>query len=268
MAICVALGVSLAGESVVGGSFVPTFIAPALPDTITGKPGPGMFLVAKRALDDSHFGQSVVYLVEHGEDGTLGLIVNRSSDVSLSEAVPDIDDKQATAHALYYGGPVGQPMILMLVRSESATEGMSHVVDDVYISSDRRVLDEVLAAKKSDSELRFYIGHSGWAAGQLDFELVRGDWYVVAADTDAIFSGETDLLWNRLIEQLEPTGIQVDNRPSLPILASTYPITDAHKRLLGGNLRPGHSEFILKSILQTHRVRSHILTIAISDVGM
>jgi len=105
----------------------------------------------------------------------------------------------------------------MLVRSESATEGMAHVVDDVYISSDRRVLDEVLAAKKPDSELRFYIGHSGWAVGQLDFELVRGNWHVVTADTDAIFSGETDSLWNRLIERLEPMGIQVDNRPPLPI---------------------------------------------------
>ena len=92
MAICVTLGVALAGESVAGGSPVPTSIAPALPDTITGKPGPGMFLVANRALGDPHFGQTVVYLVEHGEDGTLGLIVNRSSDVSLSEAVPDIED--------------------------------------------------------------------------------------------------------------------------------------------------------------------------------
>lgn len=231
MAICVTLGVALAGESVAGGLLVPTSIAPTLPDTITGKPGPGMFLVAKRALDDSHFGQSVVYLVEHGKDGTLGLIVNRSSGVSLSEAAPDIEDKLATAHALYYGGPVGLPMILMLVRSESATEGMAHVVNNVYISSDRRVFDEVLAAKKPDSELRFYIGHSGWAAGQLDFELLRGDWHVVTADTDAIFSGETDSLWNRLIERLEPMGIQVDNRPPLPILASAYPIADAYKQL-------------------------------------
>jgi putative transcriptional regulator len=227
MAICVTLGVALAGESFAGGSLVPTSIAPGLPSTITGKPGPGMFLVAKRALDDSHFGQSVVYLVEHGKDGTLGLIVNRSSDVSLSKAVPDIEDKLATAHALYYGGPVGLPMILMLVRSESAMEGMAHVVDDIYISSDRRVLDKVLAAKKPVSELRFYIGHSSWAAGQLDFELLRDDWHVVTADTDAIFSGETDSLWNRLIERLEPTGIQVDNQPPLPILASAYPIADA-----------------------------------------
>jgi putative transcriptional regulator len=215
MTICVAL----AGESVAGGSLNPVSIAPALPGTGTGEPDRGMFLVAKRALDDPHFGQSVVYLVEHGEDGTLGLIVNRSSNVSLSEAVPDIEDKQATTHALHYGGPVGLPMILMLVRSESAMEGMTPVADNVYISADRRVLDEVLAAKKPRSEVRFYIGHSGWAAGQLDFELERGSWHVVAVDTDIIFSGKTASLWDRLIERLEPRGIQVDNQPYLPILA-------------------------------------------------
>ena len=233
MTICVALGVALATGSIAGGLPVPTTVAPGFQDTNTGKPGPGMFLVAKRALDDSHFGRSVVYLVEHGKGGTLGLIVNRASDVSLSDAVPDFEDKQATAHALHYGGPVGLPAILMLVRSELATEGMTHVVDDVYISSDRQVFNEVLAAGKPDSELRFYIGYSGWAAGQLDFELVRGDWHVVAADTNSIFSDETDSLWHRLIERLEPTGIQVDNRVFLLILASAFPVTDACE------LRPG-----------------------------
>ena len=216
--VLITICVALAGESVAGGSLEPISIDPALPGTSNGEPDRGMFLVAKRALDDPYFGQSVVYLVEHGEDGTLGLILNRSSDVSLSEAVPDIEDKQATAHALHYGGPVGLPMILMLVRSELATEGMEHVANGVYISSDRRVLDEILASEKPDSEVRFYIGHSGWAAGQLDFELERGSWHVVAAGTDAIFSDKTASLWDRLIERLEPRGIQVDNRHSLPIL--------------------------------------------------
>ena len=215
LAICIALS----AEAVAGGSPGQASTNPALLDTGTGEPRSGMFLVARRALDDPFFGQSVVYLVEHGEGGTLGLIVNRSSDVSLSEAVPDIDDRHATAHALYYGGPVELPMILMLVRSESPTEGMQHVSQDVYISSDRRVLDALLAAEKPASEVRFYFGHSGWAAGQLDFELERESWHVVTADTDAIFSAKTDALWDLLIERLEPSGIQVDNRPSLPILA-------------------------------------------------
>ena len=227
MVICVALGVALAGESVAGRPLAPVSVDPTLPGTRAGDPGPGMFLVASRTLYDPHFGESVVYLIEHGEDGTLGLIVNRSSDISLSEAVPDIEDKQATAHRLYYGGPVGMSMIFMLVRSESATEGMAHVADDVYISTDRRVLDEVLATRKPGSELHFYIGHSGWGSGQLDFELAHGSWHVVAADTDAIFSGETNSLWSRLIERLEPMGIEVDNRPSLPILAlGTKPLDD------------------------------------------
>lgn len=207
------------GKSFATGSLHPTSINPAFTGTTTGEPGPGMFLVATRALVDPGFAQTVVYLVEHDEHGTLGLIVNRSSDTRLSEAIPDIEDKQAAAHALHYGGPVGLPMLFMLVRSESAREGMAYVADDVYISADRQVLDKLLAANKPAHELRFYIGHSGWGAGQLDHELERGSWHVVAADTDAVFSDATGSLWNRLIDRLEPTGIQVDNEPSPPLLA-------------------------------------------------
>ena len=227
IAICVALGVAMVGESIAAGPLAPVSVEPTLPAKSTGDPGPGMFLVASRTLYDPHFGESVVYLIEHGEDGTLGLIVNRSIDISLSEAVPNIEDKQATAHKLYYGGPVGLSMLFMLLRSESATEGMAHVADDVYISTDPRVLDEALATRKSASELHFYTGHSGWGSGQLDFELSQGSWHVVKADTDAIFSGETNSLWDRLIERLEPMGIEVDNRSSLPILVlGTKPLND------------------------------------------
>lgn len=173
-----------------------------------------MFLVARRSLDDPHFGRSVVYLVSHDEDGTLGLIVNRPGNFSLSEALPEIEDPQATEHALYYGGPVALSVILMLLRGESALEGMTQVVDDIYIGSERRLLDEIIAAKKPASEVRFYIGHAGWAAGQLDFELERGGWHVVKADTEAIFSSDARSLWERLIEQLEPEGIQANSRPS------------------------------------------------------
>ncbi|MDH3763201.1 MAG: YqgE/AlgH family protein [Gammaproteobacteria bacterium] len=214
MTICIALGVALAGKSVATGPPVPAAVTPVSPVTSSGKPGPGMFLVARRTLDDPRFGQSVVYLVAHDEDGTMGVIVNRSSDISLSEALPDIEDAQATMHALNYGGPVGLPVILMLVRGETAIEGMAHVAGDIFISAERRVLDQVIAARKPASEVRFFIGHSGWAAGQLDFELERGSWYVVTADTDAIFSGESESLWPRLIERLEPEGIQVNKQPS------------------------------------------------------
>jgi len=215
MAICI----TLAGASIAGDSPAPAATTQSFDGASSGEPAPGMFLVAMRALDDSHFGRTVVYLVDHGEDGSVGLIVNRSSDISLFEVVPDIEDGQATAHELNYGGPVGLPVIIILARDESPIEGMKHVIDNVFISSDRSVLEALLAAKKPASEVRFYLGYSGWAAGQLDFELERDSWHVVAADTDAIFSAKTDSLWDLLIERLEPDGIQVDNRPSLRMLA-------------------------------------------------
>ncbi len=223
ISICLTLCISTVNVSLAAGVFSAGIMPSALPLARAVRPGPGTFLVARRALDGSHFGQTVVYLVEHGDDGSLGLIVNRPSHVGLEQALPDIDAERAAVHALHYGGPVEVSMILMLVRSETAAKGMAYVDDDVYISADRRVLDEMLAAQKPASELRFYLGHSGWAGGQLAGELARGSWHVVAADTDAIFADDAVLLWDRLIERLEPTGIQVDRHPSPPLALAGKP---------------------------------------------
>ncbi len=212
MLVLAALGIALAIEFGAVGSNIAGAAAAG-----TGRaPAAGMFLVATRALDDSHFGRSVVYLLEHGDDGTLGLIVNRPGDSGLLQAVPDLADEGATDHVLYYGGPVGLPMIMMLARSNSAAEGMAYVVDDIYVSSDRDAMEAALATGKSASELRFYVGYSGWAGGQLEAEFDRGSWHLVPAEADAVFSGDVDGLWQRLIEKLEPEGIQVYFRSRTP----------------------------------------------------
>ena len=209
LAITVVLGVALAGIAPAGERLRTVSISPGLPGIPVAKPEAGMFLVAQRSLTDPHFRRSVVYLVEHDEEGTLGLIVNRPIDTSLAAALPEIESDQARQHTLYFGGPVGTSLIFMLLRSESAASGTAHVDQDVYISTDRRVLDQALAAKKPNNEMRFFVGHSGWAAGQLDGEIRRGGWHVVPADADEIFSLEIDSLWDRLIERLEPSGIAV-----------------------------------------------------------
>ncbi len=163
-----------------------------------------MFLVAKRSLEDLSFGQSVVYLLEHDESGTQGLIVNRSSDIKLSEALPEIEDSHEIEHVLHYGGPVGLSSVFILIHSETYGEGLVHVANGIYVSTDRRVLDKVLASKIPENEVRFYVGYSGWAPGQLDYEFKRGSWHLIAADPEDIFTSDTHLLWDRLIRQLEP----------------------------------------------------------------
>ena len=232
MAICIALGVSLLGKSLTAGPLYPASISPALPGTASAKPAPGKFLVARRALDGSHFAESIIYLIEHDGDGTLGLIVNRQSNIRLSETMPDIEDERAKGHALNYGGPVGIQMMLILVRGKSVPEAMAYVAEDVYVGSGRSILEAILATELPANEVRIFVGYSGWAAGQLDSELDRGSWHVITADTNAIFSSETDMLWDQLIEQLEPIGIQVDNErspPNLALLRFPYSTTDRQK---------------------------------------
>ena len=221
--ILIAIGFALAGlqasETIAGKSpLTPATIAPELPFSGIAKPAPGTFLVARRALDGTYFGQTVIYLVEHDAQGSLGLIVNRSSEIRLNDALADIDAEQAAAHRLYYGGPVEPAKILMLLRGQSADKGMALVAGSVYFSTDREVLDAALAAGNTASELRLYLGYSGWAAGQLYYELKRGSWFVVSASADAVFGDDSDSLWQRLIERLEPEGIEV--RKALQPVAS------------------------------------------------
>ena len=210
VAICFVSGVAFAGYFPVEGQFSRASMLSAIPPTNVQKPLPGKFLVASRSLDDPRFIQSVVYLVKHGSRGTLGLIVNRPGNVTLSEVMPDIEDKRAGTHTLYYGGPVGQSVVFMLLHDEPAKQGIEHIADGVLFSSERRVLDRMLASNKPPNEIHFHIGHSGWAPGQLMFEIQHGSWHVVDGDLNAIFSEQAGSLWGRYIEFLEPLGIQAN----------------------------------------------------------
>jgi len=173
-------------------------------------PAPGLFLVSSRNLTDPHFSRTVIYLVAHSDDGSLGLVVNRPSHIRLADAVSDVEHEAGDAHAIYYGGPVKYSMLTMLMRSEQENSLVQLVADDVYFSHDRRVLDRLLAERKPADALRFYMGHAGWVPGQLQQEIERGNWYVVDADPATIFSTRPESLWTRLIEKLDPGGLYVE----------------------------------------------------------
>lgn len=171
---------------------------------------PGLFLVASRDLTDPHFSHTVVYLVTHNDAGSLGLIVNRPSEILLADAVSGVERDTGDIHPIYYGGPVKHDMITMLIRSEKENPLVRQVAGDVFFSHDRRVLDRLLAEQKPVNALRFYMGHAGWITGQLQQEIERGDWYVIEADPAVIFSTRPASLWNRLIEKLDPGGLYVE----------------------------------------------------------
>ncbi len=199
-----------------GGIPLGTRVALAARDQPDRPPAAGLFLVARRGLSDGNFERTVVFLLRHGEEGSVGLIVNRASRMRLSDAMPDIKESEAARHRLFFGGPVALARIVMLMRNERASAWVERVADDIYFSADRGVLDAVLSRKKPVSELRLYLGHAGWAPGQLDQELARGDWHLAEGDAESIFAAEPESLWEKLIRKIEPVGIQVRSGHGIP----------------------------------------------------
>ena len=96
---------------------------------------------------------------------------------------------------------MGVDQLLLLVRSGSKPEDSYRVIEDVYLCSSLDVLGDMVKKKAGCGEFRAYAGYAGWAAGQLDFEVARGDWYVITADTESIFSQAPQEVWPWLIER-------------------------------------------------------------------
>lgn len=160
----------------------------------------GMFLVAKPSLRDPLFQHSVILVTVHNDHGTIGLIINRPTKVRLKDALPKDSAFGGGDEKLYVGGPVHPGSLFSLVRSTHPLKGKHPVVGKVYFMAGLSALKEVLARHDPGVATRSYAGYSGWAAGQLETEIERGDWLVIRADTQAIFKHDTDGVWQRLIK--------------------------------------------------------------------
>ena len=163
------------------------------------QPGKGVFLVAKQGMLDPRFRRTVVLLVAHGPAGTLGVIVNRVTDVSLKDVLPQIE-KPGRKARLYYGGPVALDTLMFLIRSEEPLEQATNVMGDVYFGGDKGTLERLLEKERESHELRLFVGHAGWAPGQLDSELDRGDWRLFRANAFTVFEKRLDSIWSDFME--------------------------------------------------------------------
>jgi putative transcriptional regulator len=166
-------------------------------------PAAGKFLVARRDMPDPNFARTVVLLLDYGMHGALGLVINRPSHVLLSTLAPEIEGLEARTDPIYVGGPVPSDQPFILFRDEDPPEGSKPVFQRVHVSRSAEVLGRLVAGEDSH-DLRVFAGYAGWAPGQLDNELARGDWHVVEADEGSVFSGDPDDVWEALVPP-EPT---------------------------------------------------------------
>ena len=159
------------------------------------KPLTTLLLVARTELPDANFKDSVVLVMNNIGPAPAGVIINRPTRIAVSRLFPDLE-RLATLHdKVYFGGPVETALVSFLVRTDTPPEHATQVLDGVHFSTNGELLRKLLGRDKPMDGLRIFIGHSGWAPGQLEAEIARGDWTLAPAETDAIFNGKSEHPW-------------------------------------------------------------------------
>jgi len=172
-------------------------VAPSAARPTKAKPAKGMFLVASPRLMGPMFARTVILLTRYGEDGAMGLVVNRPTEVSIAHALPDLSESPRSSEKIFIGGPVNRKGLFFLVQAKDEPKGSQHVFDNVHVGRSHDQLKKLIDDGETDTVFRVYSGYAGWAPGQLDAELARGDWLVKPADTDSVFF-EDEQLWRNL----------------------------------------------------------------------
>jgi putative transcriptional regulator len=174
----------------------------------------GRLLVATPPLVDPNFDRSVVLLLEHGEDGALGIILNRPSDTALATVLPEWHELATAPGVVFSGGPVAPEAVIALARGgEDGADGWVSVLGEVGTVDVGR--DPAGVGTQLDA-LRIFVGYSGWSPGQLELELEQEAWFVVAAESGDPFSPEPDQLWRDVLRRQRGRVAMFANYPEDP----------------------------------------------------
>ena len=159
-----------------------------------------VLLVAKPGLLDPNFRESVVLVTRTPDAQTVGVILNRPTDIKLSELWRGSSSAGNYKDAVFFGGPVMRRTVVAVFRSAAPPAAPAfEVLKDVYLSMHPANIEPLISGPAQ--QYRLYAGFSGWAPQQLESELERDGWYVVTARADLLFRKSAAGLWLELIEQ-------------------------------------------------------------------
>lgn len=174
------------------------FLAPA-----ANRVRAGTLLLANVDLLEPTFRRSVIYVVEHNDGGTLGVVLNRPSEMAVYNVLPQWADLAAKPKSMFIGGPVKRDAALCLgiLRVGADPQGMSglrHVAGRIVMVDLDADPDLVATAVEG---IRIFAGYSGWTIGQLEGEIERNDWIVLSAlPSDVVVQPRVDL-WSRVLRR-------------------------------------------------------------------
>jgi putative transcriptional regulator len=172
----------------------------------------GRLLVATPPLVDPNFDRTVVLVLEHGDDGALGVVLNRPTDTRISDSVPEWEHLTEDPKVVFAGGPVATTSVIALALGESAVplngwmpiEGGLGTVDLARSPDEVPPLDVV----------RVFVGYAGWAPGQLEGEIDGGAWFDFDLDIEDVFGDDPTTLWKRVLRRQGPRFAMFANCPA------------------------------------------------------
>jgi putative transcriptional regulator len=173
----------------------------------------GKLLVSSPALVDPNFRKTVVLVAHHDEDGAMGLVLSRPSEVPAVAAVPILEGMPGAADPVYVGGPVQPEAFMVLAEFDDVEQAAAPIIGRLgFMPADAE--PEELAIVR----LRLFAGYSGWAGGQLEAELAADSWVVVDAVADDAFADDPDELWRAVLHRQGGRFSLMENMPYDPRL--------------------------------------------------
>ena len=180
--------------------------------------GKGFFLIANPVLPDPNFSRTVVLLCNHNEEGSFGLVVNRSTKLSSSEVFRGNQPLlKSWENKVFMGGPVSQSQVFYLCHASEPLPEMEPVCEGVQLGMNWDALELVLShLKNPEHDIRFYLGYSGWAPGQLEGEMEQKSWLTCEAKGHFVFNEREDNIWPGAVRSLGKEYQYLLNAPVNP----------------------------------------------------
>ena len=164
------------------------------------KPGPGKLLVSEPFLPDPNFERTIILVCEHNQDGSFGFVLNKPSLANVADVLDDLHNFDGVA---FVGGPVQQDTLQYVHRIEGIEKSIE-ICEGVYWGGNFEKICLLVDTKQvSTSDIKFFLGYSGWTSGQLDEELKENTWIVSdQVDAELIFETNAEISWQKALKLL------------------------------------------------------------------
>jgi putative transcriptional regulator len=170
----------------------------------SAKPVTGQLLVATEEMKDPRFAETVIYIVRHDHQGTMGLVINRPiAQGPIDDLLKGFGAETAGSDreiVIHYGGPVGSRNGFLLHSDDLLLESSMKAGEGIAATSDIKMIESI-ANGSGPREFLFMLGYAGWAPGQLDAEIDANSWVVISADRSLIFGKDADKKWREALDK-------------------------------------------------------------------